>query len=295
MTNVSDFVGAQLTVNGHGYRDVVNLGTDGVSGASGTASLITGPVSVNNPAGLTTLNVDDSADSKVRDVQIRAASIAGLGPSYVTYNPAQLAALDIVGTRGFIPGEFAGRFGRLPRGNTYQVLSTPGVNKTGELVKTTLTPLGAGGDTVSVLAASDKSLPDKGVAGTLQIKSPNHMTDLNIYGYVAPANTAGVGGAAARSLFKTTAGTSPMLSRAAFNSSMKLFASLHHAATTAEQTSHVALNSRRRRPRPSPTCPGSPGRGSPCAPGWAQSRNPHEREYEHQDGTRRLVSFSHRH
>ncbi len=241
VTNVSDFVGAQLTVNGYGYRDTVNLGTDGVSGASGTASLITGPVTVNNRGGLTTLNVDDSADTDVRDVQIRATSIAGLGPSYVTYSPTELAALNIVGTRGYIPTRFHGRVAYLPRYNTYDVLSTPGFNYSTELVQTTLTVLGAGGDTVSVLAASDKSLPDKGVDGTLQIKSPNHLTNLSIYGYVAPASAAGMGGRTARTLFTPSAGKSPTLAKAALNASVKLFASLRQAARTAATTSRVAL------------------------------------------------------
>ena len=112
VTNVSDFVGQKITVNGYGYRDVVNLGIDGTTGAIGTASQISGTVQVRNfggGPGLTTLNVDDSADTAVRDVQIRDASIVGLGPAVITYDPKDLLALNIVGTRGFIPGAFVGR------------------------------------------------------------------------------------------------------------------------------------------------------------------------------------------
>lgn len=244
MTNVSDFVGQKITVNGYGYRDVVNLGIDGTTGAIGTASQISGTVQVRNfggGPGLTTLNVDDSADTAVRDVQIRDASIVGLGPAVITYDPKDLLALNIVGTRGFIPGAFVGRLASPLRGNTYDVLSTPGVNNAGALVRTTLTVLGAGGDAVSVLATSNTSLADKGVQGTLQIVSPNHLTALSIYGYIAPLLLVTPGVFSSGSIFQATTSVAPKVSQAALNKSVKLFASLLADNTKAQKASRASL------------------------------------------------------
>ena len=234
VVNVADFSG-QLFVNGFAGSDVVNLGTDGVTGTTGTASLINGTVHVGNKAGLTTLNVDDSADTAVRDVQLRSNSLIGLGPAIITYEPKDLAALNIIGTTGYRPGGFSGRLAVPPRGNTYGVFSTPGLNKSTELVKTTLTVLGAGGDSVTVLAASGKGLPKLGVQGTLQIVSPNHLTDLTIYGYVSPANAriAVIENArfaasmTARTVLLATGKKARTVTKAAPTKSLGVFAALH--------------------------------------------------------------------
>ena len=243
VTNVSDFTG-QLFINGFAGADVVNLGTDGNSGATGTASLINGTVNIGNKNGVTTLNVNDSADTAVRDVQIRSTSVIGLGPAIITYLPNQLAALNIVGTTGFQPGFFSGRLASLPRGNTYDVLSTPGANNEFSLVQTTLTVLGSGGDTVSVLATSNKDLPDKGVQGPLQIISPNHETDLRIYGYVAPANASRPRGGGAISVLNANGTNAKRVLKAMRSQSTNLFASLERGATAARAAHAAALGPR---------------------------------------------------
>ena len=240
VANVSDFSG-QLFINGFAGADVVNLGTDGNSGATGTASLISGTVTIGKKNGLTTLNVNDSADIAVRDVQIRSTSVIGLGPAIITYSPKQLAALNIVGTTGFQPGFFSGRLASPPRGNTYDVLSTPGANITNSLVPTTLTVLGSGGDTVSVLATSDKSLPDKGVQGPLQIISPNHDTDLRIYGYVTPADASALGGKSAISVLNPNGPNVSRILKELRSEATNLFATLKRRTQPLRESAKVTL------------------------------------------------------
>jgi RTX calcium-binding nonapeptide repeat (4 copies) len=240
VTNVSDFAG-QLFVNGFAGADVVNLGTDGNSGATGTASKITGTVTIGNIGGLTTLNVNDSADTGVRDVQIRSTSIVGLGPAIIAYKPRELAALNIIGTTGYQPGFSSGRFVILPRINTYDVLSTPGANNTGSLVHTTLTVLGIGVDAVSVLAASDKSLADKGVQGPLQIISPNHKTDLRIYGYVTPANASALAARNLIAILNPNGTNAQRVLKAMRSQATNLFASLVRRTKTVRESPRAAL------------------------------------------------------
>ena len=101
--------------------------------------------------------------------------------------------------------------------------------------------LGAGGDAVSVLATSNTSLADKGVQGTLQIVSPNHLTALSIYGYIAPLLLVTPGVFSSGSIFQATTSVAPKVSQAALNKSVKLFASLLADNTKAQKASRASL------------------------------------------------------
>jgi RTX calcium-binding nonapeptide repeat (4 copies) len=172
-----DFVGGSLVIDGVGGSDVMNL--DHVE-------LYKGSVSVSDANGLATVNVDDSTDTTVRNVNIDAYEITGFAAPFITYQPGQLASLNIVGSRIHIAGSQRGVINILPEGNIYDVIGTPGYNRYGQLVTTTLTPEGTGGDTVNVLAVAEPGTHLNGMVGTLAIVSPLKLTTLNIYG--APPN-----------------------------------------------------------------------------------------------------------
>ena len=180
VTNVAGFSG-NLKIDGGG-NDVVNLGKDasGTLQGEGTAFLISGNVSVGNNFGLTTLNVYDNGDGKVRNATITSTAIKGLAPATITYDPASLAALNISGSIGYLPA-FRYKGHPIPGyGNSYDVLGTPGLNRDSVLVTTTLSTYSH--DTVDV--GSNHSV--SGIQGTLVIDGVGGAPNLNIDGSNAP-------------------------------------------------------------------------------------------------------------
>jgi hypothetical protein len=115
---------------GHGPGDKVNVGN------AGSAQGILGTLSIQNQTALTTLSVDDSADTTGRSPVISNGSVTGLAPAKILFDPLGLQALNASGGTG---------------GNTWSVLTT-GAGYT--------TALTAGPtDTVSLATATLDSLP----------------------------------------------------------------------------------------------------------------------------------------
>ena len=176
--NVSQVVG-DLTLNGGAGNDTFdinssysgNLTIDGKAGNDvvdlGDVPNETGTVYVKDTKGLVALTVNDVLDTQVRNPYIASNVITGFSPAFIWYEPAELASLTIDGTRGYIPFHRTGRFTTVPVINVYNVLSTPGYNRYGQLVTTTLITNGAGGDNVGVLAVAIPGAKEKGIVGTL--------------------------------------------------------------------------------------------------------------------------------
>jgi hypothetical protein len=86
-----------------GAADYVNVGNNG------SAQVILGTLSIQNETGLTTLSVDDSADSSGRNPVISNGSVTGVAPAAILFDPLGLQALNVSGGTGL---------------NTWSVLST---------------------------------------------------------------------------------------------------------------------------------------------------------------------------
>ena len=162
-------------------RDTVNVGlivhpiVTGRIVTTEDARSILGALSIKNAAALTTLNVYDGNDTTVRDVTITASAITGLAPAPIRYVGSELAALNIDGSAGYVPGgTIRGR--RVPAfGNIYRVLGTPRSSNPADPLVTTLTTPGKDD---AVFVGNSGSV--KGVLGTLAIVSPNRSTSLAI-------------------------------------------------------------------------------------------------------------------
>ena len=193
--DINSSYSGNLTIDGKAGNDVVDLGD---------VSHETGTVYVEDTKGLVALTVNDVLDSQVRNPYIASNVITGFSPAFIWYEPTELASLTIDGTRGYIPFHRTGRFTTVPVVNVYNVLSTPGYNRYGQLVTTTLIANGAGGDTVGVLAVAIPGAKEKGIVGTLSIVSPLRNTALSIYG-AAPIQPTGNAAVQTQSIL-TTAG-----------------------------------------------------------------------------------------
>jgi Ca2+-binding RTX toxin-like protein len=157
-----------LNINGNSGNDTVNIGSMAPS-SSGTLTGITGPISVANSSGTTTLNIDDTGYTAARTATITGNSITGLAPAAINYTAGQVSALQISGGRG---------------GNTFTVQNT------GSGTSTTLNS-GTGGDTVNVRATTGP-LNIEGNAGSDAVNIGSASgTLLGITGPVSVANSSG--------------------------------------------------------------------------------------------------------
>jgi hypothetical protein len=145
------------TIDSRGF-DVVNVGRNRlVSGIVGTLWII-------NPVSLTTLNIDDSADTTGRSVNISANVIDGLAPGFIEYTQSGLNALNINAGTSIIPFS----------GSTFDVLSTPNWGLIPGNVTTSIDSRGV--DTVMV--GEDGQVD--GIQGNLKISNPTDGTLLII-------------------------------------------------------------------------------------------------------------------
>jgi hypothetical protein len=149
--------GVPTNITNGGWADVVNVGTGGsVQGILGTLTL-------QNPPGFNTVNVDDSADTTARTVTLSTyssgglnwGSITGLAPAAIDYKYDDTSSVHVTTGTG---------------ADTVDVLATG--------VPTYLSSNG-GADTVNVGIPYD--FDTSGIQGTLYVENPPWYTTLNVY------------------------------------------------------------------------------------------------------------------
>jgi Ca2+-binding RTX toxin-like protein len=162
---------SSLTVNGQGGLDTVSITN------AGSVQGIQGAVTVTNKGGagnLTTLTVDDSADTTARTATLGATSLVGLAPATITYDANSLSSLTVDGGSG---------------GNAFTVTGTP-VN--GVATAPTILNSGTGADTTLVQAtAATSTLTVNGQGGRDTVLITNGHSVQSILGAVTIGNTGG--------------------------------------------------------------------------------------------------------
>jgi hypothetical protein len=135
------------TITSHG-RDQVNVGDNG------SVQNIAGNLFVHNPPSFTDLFIDDSADISPRNSVLGTDSLIGLAPAIITWTPADLSSLTILGSSS---------------GGTYTVQGA---------ADATVLQVGPGSATVNVQATSAPlTIVDAGGNGVFNIGSANNTLD----------------------------------------------------------------------------------------------------------------------
>jgi hypothetical protein len=188
--------GATTNLFNGGGGDVVNVGS------AGSVQNILGALRVDNNPSLTTLTVDDSADTAARTVTLDTftpsgdtpwASIVGLSPASISYEQADVSSpVTIDGGSG---------------GNTFNVVTLPT-----SPVRTIDLNAGGGSDTVNVQATAG-ALVINGQGGTNTLVGPNALSTWNVTGTNAGnvgvttfSNVQNLAGGTANDVFKLSNG-----------------------------------------------------------------------------------------
>jgi hypothetical protein len=151
-----------LTIQGHGGRDLVQIGSNPWPGSGGTVLNVQGAVGVNNTTATTRLLVDDSGEtsSLTKTLSLSDTTLLGLAPAAITYQPSALDELSV----GI--GNFA---------NTFTVTDTP---------PSTTIGLGAGPNRLQV----------EGLTGQLNVVPTNGRGLTGQTTAVVGSNPSGAGG-----------------------------------------------------------------------------------------------------
>jgi hypothetical protein len=160
-----------LTITGGAGSDVVTLGNNG------TLQGLSGPVSVANPGGTTSLTLDDHLDTSPRTVSLDAGAVTGLAPVPIRYAQSDLSVLNVLGSAG---------------GSTYNVYNTP--SNPSRKINTYLKG-GSRGDTVYVSATSGTDgaslfIDGNGGSDTVQLQDVTGTVQ-NVNGLVDVLDTGG--------------------------------------------------------------------------------------------------------